>query len=369
MNNIKAMPDFSIIIITHNRNELVKRCIHSIKAAAGSYCGKTELIVVNSSKEPLGINNSWTREIHVPHIPKPYKKRNMGAEESKFEWLLYLDDDCIVDGEILNVFAERILKSDEKVGGFYGVTEFFGETTYASRCCADSSFTYIFKAPAMHDELVWAAAVAPLFRKKAYMDVKGFTEEFSSPVGGEDLDIGVKLNEKGWVLKGIPKTLSYHGYETWNSYSGNLKRFFRYGMAETGIVRNHPKHTFLKLNALLFLVLPVIIDSVLFYSGLISLIAEAAVFLLITTIFSAIYYKYENKIPLYYAVGVVFYDRAFELGTTYSSIITGNFKALFSRFEYQKKKRLLGSNTGKRKIALELLSVILTLCLYHAFKL
>ena len=356
-------PNISIIIITHNWKELVNRLMDSVKVAADIYKVETELIIVNSSTEPLEINDDWAKEIYVPEVPKPYKKRNIGAKQSKFDWLLYLDDDCIVNEKILKTFAERISNAGDKVGGFYAVTEFFGETTYASRCCANSSFTYIFQAPAKQEELVWATAVSPIFRRKAYFEVNDFSEEFSSRVGGEDLDIGVKLNERGWILKGIPEVLSYHGYETWNSYRGNLVRFFRYGMAEPGIIKNHQKHTFLKLNALIFLVLPILADLILFYSNPINLVAKIFLCLFITTFFSAIYYTHSNKVPFYYAFGQVCYDRAFELGIIYSSIKSRIFKGLFLRFEYQKKRKLLGNNTGKLKIGLEVFSIILTLAL------
>ena len=61
-------------------------------------------IVVNSTPVRVAEEYSEVKEIHVLDIPKPYKKRNIGLEESKYEWLLYLDDDCIVDKEILNIF-------------------------------------------------------------------------------------------------------------------------------------------------------------------------------------------------------------------------------------------------------------------------
>ena len=66
-------------------------------------------IVVNSTPVRVAEEYSEVKEIHVLDIPKPYKKRNIGLEESKYEWLLYLDDDCIVDKEILNIFYKIVL--------------------------------------------------------------------------------------------------------------------------------------------------------------------------------------------------------------------------------------------------------------------
>lgn len=85
-----------IIIITHNTKEFVNRLMDSVKVVSDIYKGETDLIIVNSSTEPLEINDDWAKEIYVPEIPKPYKKSNIGAKQSKFDWLLYLDDDCIV---------------------------------------------------------------------------------------------------------------------------------------------------------------------------------------------------------------------------------------------------------------------------------
>ncbi len=366
MNNAPDYNSISIIIITHNREELVLMCIESVKKAVSLYRGKTELIIVNSSASPLGIKDNWIKEIHVPEIHKPYKKRNIGSGESNFDWLLYLDDDCVVDKEILNILNERINSANDNVGGFYGVTEFFGDKTYASKCCENSNFTSAFEAPKYYEELPWGVAVAPLFRKKALMEVNGFSEQFTSKVGGEDLDFGLKMTEKGWILKGIPKVLSYHSNETWNSYTGNLKRAFRYGMAETGIITNHPEHTFLKLNSLIFITLPVIIDLLLFRSGLAEFFIKVFLYLFITTLFSSIYYTFQNKVKFRYAAGLVFYDRAFEVGTAYSAIITKNPKALFFRFEYQKKRKLLGRNKSRNiLIIMELFSIVLTLLLFH----
>lgn len=354
--------NISIIIITHNREKLVKRCIDSVLKACETYKDEVEILVVNSSRELVAKEyGEKVKEIHVPEEPKPYKKRNIGLEASSYEWLLYLDDDCIVDVNILNILKENVLQANDKVGGFYGVTEFIGDTTYASRCCRNSNFTYIFQEPYHKKELAWGVAVSPLFRKKALVQCNGFTVAFTSPVGGEDLDLGVKLNEAGWKLLGIPKILSYHEYETWNSYVGNLKRFFRYGMAETSVVLNHPNHIFFKLNCLTLLNLPILIDLIANYQSIGQVLGKIGLYFGITTIGSAIYYVFQNKIPFHYALGLVIYDRAFELGVIRSSVEIHKLKTLFYRFEYQKKKRLFGNNKSRNiLIVVEWLSILLS---------
>lgn len=363
---MQSKSDISIIIITHNREKLVKRCIESVYKAINCYSGRIEIIVVNSSKEALNLNDQMIQEIYVPNIPKPYEKRNIGLQKSKYEWLLYLDDDCIVDKEILNVLDENVRSSADNVAGFYGVTEFIGDMTYASRCCRNSNFTNIFKAPLHEREMAWGVAVSPLFRKEALVACNGYTENFTSSVGGEDLDIGVKLNEHGWKLLGIPVTLSYHEYETWNSYSGNIKRFFRYGMAETSVVLNHPDHIFFKLNSIVLLLLPIILDVILNFTGVINCAEKILLYIFTTALFSALYYTINNRVAFWHAWGLVFYDRAFEVGVVYSSAIIHRFKTLFYRFEYQKKKRLFGHNIRRNiLIIIEWLSVILSVVVNH----
>jgi glycosyltransferase involved in cell wall biosynthesis len=95
----------SIIVPTFNRNALAMACIESILA---SQRARTELIIVNDSKEQDFILDTsvWNSTIETKIINNPKQgvasARNFGASIALGQYLLFIDDDMILNGKVLD---------------------------------------------------------------------------------------------------------------------------------------------------------------------------------------------------------------------------------------------------------------------------
>lgn len=84
----------SVIIPTHNRNNLLKRAIQSVfDQTFKDY----EIVVVDDTWETIKISNDYptVRFLHIPQTPYPAVSRNAGIKVSNGKYIAFLDDDDI----------------------------------------------------------------------------------------------------------------------------------------------------------------------------------------------------------------------------------------------------------------------------------
>ena len=99
----------SVIIPTCNRNDLLGKCLDCLSPniqtlSASSY----EVIVTDDSKQHqakqfVEENYGWVKWIAGPQRG-PAENRNNGAKNANGEWLIFIDDDCLPDAKILEVY-------------------------------------------------------------------------------------------------------------------------------------------------------------------------------------------------------------------------------------------------------------------------
>jgi len=87
-------PIVSVIIPTHNRNNLLKRTIQSVfDQTFKDY----EIVVIDDTWETIKISNDYptVRFLHIPETPYPAISRNSGIRVSTVKYIAFLDDDDI----------------------------------------------------------------------------------------------------------------------------------------------------------------------------------------------------------------------------------------------------------------------------------
>src|SRR5205809_1112341 len=104
---------FSVIVPTCNRNDLLGSCLDKLapatqKTATDSY----EIIVTddskeNSAKEFIERSYPWVRWVKGPK-KGPAANRNNGAKYAAHDWLIFIDDDCIPNENLLNEYLKAI---------------------------------------------------------------------------------------------------------------------------------------------------------------------------------------------------------------------------------------------------------------------
>lgn len=108
--------DISVIVTTYNRKEKLMECIASIKNADFSGI-KWELIVVDDNShdgtEKLSLENLLIENCQITHNninQLMVKSRNIGAKQAQGKYIIFVDDDNIVDEKMFQAlfeFAEK----------------------------------------------------------------------------------------------------------------------------------------------------------------------------------------------------------------------------------------------------------------------
>jgi hypothetical protein len=191
------------------------------------------------------------------------EKRDLGLHAATNDWIVFVDDDCTVAERALGVFASVIEDAEDSVAGYFPVTEFVGDRALAFECCHGTPFMRHWKKAKRNTDLTWGPLTLAVFDRETLLAVNGFDESFASVMGGEDIDLGLRLTERGYRLVGIPETLVYHTTATWNSLWGNCRRFFEYGRGEAALTHRHPDRSHFKLNTVSPLIIVTVISTIL----------------------------------------------------------------------------------------------------------
>jgi len=240
---------FSIGVVTKNRKYHLNRLLNSlIKLNKKDIIN--EIIIADGSRENSRLTDNEINIISecitgdIIYLVAPGDEatgRNMVVKHSNTNWILFLDDDCIPYSNILEIYYECILNNNNSnIGAIYGLTEFVGKITKSFRACYLTPFIYPFTIALSDDNPDWGPTVCSLFKKEAFNNVYGFDENCPVPVSGTDVDIGIRLNIMGYKTIMCPDAKVMHTTDTWNSFIGNLKRFFVWGRSEVFLVQTHP---------------------------------------------------------------------------------------------------------------------------------
>lgn len=105
----------SVIIPTYNRNDLLRKCLDNLNPAVQTIdSGNYEIIVTDDTKQNDEIESLKKEYPYVNFISGPKKgpasNRNYGAKQAKGEWLVFIDDDCLPDHDILLAYLTEINK-------------------------------------------------------------------------------------------------------------------------------------------------------------------------------------------------------------------------------------------------------------------
>jgi GT2 family glycosyltransferase len=225
----------SVVVPTHGRVELLKDLLESLQKA-GSSCRVTlNVIIIDDS--PLDQSeqiDQLCRIFQAQYIKGPSsvrEKRNLGIEKSKGKFVFFVDSDCRVSENIFNEHLKMYDKPD--TSGVLGVTEFVGKDTIMWRIVERTKFldAFLFAKKLCNyvDSAPWGTCTNLSIRKDVLEAVGGFDTKFPFKLGGDDADLGIRINKAGYKIRMNPNALVYHSKETWNRFLAVAKRVFRWG--------------------------------------------------------------------------------------------------------------------------------------------
>ncbi len=272
------MKNFSIIIPVKEINNYLRESVpHLMELDYENF----EILIVPNVKphflESVFINDRL--KIIPSGAVSPAIKRDLGAEQSKFEYLAFLDDDAYPESEWLkianNTFSDKNVVAiggpgitppqsslRETVSGlFYETLIGGGGTTYRYRPAKKGFYVEDFPS------------VNLIVRKDAFMEIGGFDNSFWP---GEDTKLCLDLVKAGHKIWYEPTLLVYHHRRS--TYLGHLKQVGGYGLHRGYFAKIFPKTS----------ALPMYFIPSLFLIGNIILILSGFVYPLFWTLWSVL---------------------------------------------------------------------------------
>lgn len=195
----------SVIIPTCNRNELLGLCLDRVAPGAQTLAfDEYEVIVTDDGlhyeAETFCKNHyTWVRYIRGPK-KGPAANRNNGARHAGSSWLVFLDDDCLPNTDLLQVYATAIVNNPEaKI--LEGVILPEGPKPNAL------AFAPIKEVRGF----LWSCNFS--ISTATFWSVDGFDEKFKY-AHMEDKDLQVRLESAGNILQFVPCAAVIHPWRT-----------------------------------------------------------------------------------------------------------------------------------------------------------
>jgi len=150
---------------------------------------------VNNAKELIEKSFAWVKWVEGPK-KGPAANRNNGAKNAKGNWLIFFDDDCLPDNNILKEYKLAIDKNEQ-------IRVFEGKIISSLPFTTPLHYSPIN----LTGGYLWACNFA--IEKLVFKDLRGFDENFKFP-HFEDIDLLDRIKIKGYTPLFLPDAFVDH---------------------------------------------------------------------------------------------------------------------------------------------------------------
>lgn len=200
--NTSAPPRYSIVIPTYQRPEGLHHCLDAI-AAMPSQNGEIEVIVVDdgSSSNISEVTELFKARLNLTLIRQenqgPASARNAGARQSRGEYLLFIDDDCVPGPQWLECIESNLHEEQRLAVGGRCRNDLVDNIYSAAHQMLLDYLHHYFNHDAGHARFCPSNNLA--LPRAAFLDLGGFDTTFRY-AGGEDRDFCARWIESGGRL-------------------------------------------------------------------------------------------------------------------------------------------------------------------------
>jgi GT2 family glycosyltransferase len=238
LGSAEKAPELSVVMVNHNDRTHLGECLSSLTNTVEGI--PFEVIVVDNqssdgSPEWLRLNFPRVRLITNTENVGFARGNNQGIRESRGEYILLLNTDTILQSQAVQYLLEE-LRSNRRIGGVGPALLFDKDRTQVSFGTKASFFREVFQKLVLNSyyrwrlkkggdkrEVGWLSAACLLTRRDILEKVDFFDERFF--LYFEDIDLCVRIREKGYVLEYLPQAKVYH---VGGASTEGLKLFCRY---------------------------------------------------------------------------------------------------------------------------------------------
>ncbi len=164
------LPGISLVVPAYNEAAFIEETLRSAQRAARQYGGPVEIVVVDNNSTDATAEIAAAQGATVVFEPKNQiaRARNAGAAVAKGEYLVFLDADTRIEGDVFCKIAAN-LASGRVIGGGAWVEP---DSTGFGR--------WLFKYPVNFALSLAGVTVGPLLycERESFLRIGGFDEEF-----------------------------------------------------------------------------------------------------------------------------------------------------------------------------------------------
>jgi GT2 family glycosyltransferase len=243
----------SVVIPVKGRVELLRNLLASLQTARANCPADTEAIVVDDSDpQDAQAHRRNCEALGARYLRGPARvgaKRNIGARHARHDLLVFVDSDCEVDPGYLTQIDKSLRAAPPEVGGIAGPVEMIGEETSVLRLFRRTQeLNQPFGWPARYEQITWSACANLAVRADAFHAVDGFAEDTLTVVGGEDVDLGIRLTKAGHPILCDRLAVVRHTRKTGDSITSIGARLYTYGRAAHWLNTRHPERRQFRFN-------------------------------------------------------------------------------------------------------------------------
>ena len=196
-----ALTSVAIIIPTRNRHELLRRCLNRLTPYVSVHpeCSVVVSDDGNAAETRDALSGSGI-SVKVVQGPRrgPAANRNCGAAHSIAELLIFLDDDCIPEMDLIATYQNSATGNPE-IGVFEGRITAEGEaSSFADAAPANETGGYL-----------WSCNFA--IRRSLFLTIGGFDDRYPFPAM-EDVDLHFRVKRHSEILF-LPHARVWHAFE------------------------------------------------------------------------------------------------------------------------------------------------------------
>jgi glycosyltransferase involved in cell wall biosynthesis len=193
---------FSIIIPTYNRLPILEKCLRALEQQTTAIA--YEVVVVDDGSTDGTVD--WIKSQALPHVRLlqqehlgPAAARNLGVEQAKGDWIIFIDSDLVVLPEFIQSHVDALQAVERDRVFTYGAvinTANFDDPTSEPFKITDYSRAYF--------------ATGNVAIARHWLIEAGLFDTQFQLYGWEDLELGVRLKQMGLKLIKCPNAVGYH---------------------------------------------------------------------------------------------------------------------------------------------------------------
>jgi glycosyltransferase involved in cell wall biosynthesis len=230
---------FSAIIPVYNRPDEVRELLESfVNQSFHDY----EIILVEdgSSVSSKEVFQAYASVLPVKYFEKPNsgpgQSRNYGADRAEGDWLIFLDSDCILPENYLDVLAQNLV--DSGLDAFGGPDAGHPDFSSVQKAISITMTSFLTTGGIRGGSEKMDKFHPRSFNMGYTREVYQVTGGFSKLRFGEDIDMSVRILKAGFKTGLIKDAWVYHKRRT------DLMKFFKQvynsGIARINLQKRHP---------------------------------------------------------------------------------------------------------------------------------